>query len=768
MVNLKLEVRVFPRQQITSQSQFPAVNGSDERSPTDVSPWKEYISFWLPLKDPEGTSFGELCSIITDKWRIVKPDEDPLAIQKLADDAKPWVYLEPDLSVASVFVNEGKARADGYDQYGIVRVIQKPSHRRAQRFGSVIHDWDSTATEARRRLSQKMEVVREHFSPIEEERVSQDVFIKPRHRDLPLSSVEDAAIPETPPFNHQRSDALGGDPSAAPELHPDFVSRKRRQSPESDLPVKEPRLGNLPRAQPALEMSATSAGSPSPARQRRISAFASPQQRRPGVQTSSPVKRGLGIGIAKSPSAMPHPESNQISSHGLPIPSSAPSPSPKSGSVMERSQSLQSSALRQNSFSNKDKHQHVSFTEANISPRRHDAMSTPQNIMKNSSKSSVTPSSSQIVYPSTFSAERIQRMKDDAEKKFGSAKEQHQKDDAVTKIHTEKGRKTKDEAPNKEDPKMKTDQNLASCGQKDGKEARIIQDKLQDLDADSPAREILIKLLNNYDILEKAKAANKSLEKKNCIRRIRRLENKLKHLETASPSPTEHPLPQSASKVTRSIPPTAPATSQDVATTPSGKKKSYAASTPVPSVVIPIASPGKKTPDVNTGPKSYDSPSGKPGPEVILVSSSSSDYATAHQHAGDKQDTDGEASDESENALHGIDSVEQEAQRQVQAEMQLSGSKEYSAEESQDQEAQQQVQIEMQLDSPEDHSTERSGEPSDEHPTNVPGHPVKMYIDDEAESESGSESESDAESGSEPEKQTESESDNSGKEWNPK
>ncbi|KAJ6116086.1 hypothetical protein N7523_006503 [Penicillium sp. IBT 18751x] len=766
MVNLKLEVRVFPRPQITSRSQFPAVNGSDERGPTDASPWKEYISFWLPLKDPEGTSLGELCSIITDKWRIVKPDEGPLAIQKLADDAKPWVYLEPDLSVASIFVDEGKARADGYDQYGIVRVIQKPSHHRAQRFGSVVHDWDSTATEAKRRLSQKMEVVREQFSPIEEERESQDVSIKPRHRDLPLSSVEDAAIPETPPFNHQRSEALGGDPSAAPKPHPDFVSRKRRQSPESDLPVKEPRLGNTPRAQPAPEMSATSAGSPSPARQRRMSAFASPQQRRPSVQTSNPVKRGLGVGIAKGPSAMPHPESNQISPNVLPIPSSGPSPSLKSGSVMERSQSLQSSALRQNSFSNKDKHQHVSFTEANTSPRRHEAMSTPQNTTKNSSKSSVTPSSSQIIYPSTFSAEKIQRMKDDAEKKFGSTKEQDQKEDAVTKIHIEKGRKTKDEAPKKEDPKMKTDQSLASCGQQDDKEARKIQEKLEDLDADSPAREILIKLLNNYGILEKAKAANKSLEKKNCLRRIQRLENKLKQLETASPSPTEHPLPQSASKVTRSIPPTAPATSQDVVTTPSGKKKSYAASTPVPSVVIPIASPGKKTPDVNTGPKSHDSPTGKPGAEVILVSSSSSDYDDTHQHAGDKQDTDREDSDESENALNGSDGVEQEAQRQVQAEMQLSSSKGYSAEESQDQEAQQQVQTEMQLDSPEDYSTERSGEPSDEQPTKDV--PVKMYIDDEAESESGEESESDAESGSDPEKQTESESDNSGKEQNPK
>lgn len=363
-------------------------------------------------------------------------------------------------------------------------------------------------------------------------------------------------------------------------------------------------------------------------------------------------------------------------------------------------------------------------------------------------------------------------MKDDAEKKFGNPKEQGgQKADAVTKIHTEKRRKTQDESQDQADLKAERSQNLASCGQRDAEEARKIRDRLQDLDTDSPVRDILVKLLNNFDILEKAKASNNSTEKKNCLKRVRRLENKLKHLERASPSPTEHPLPQSASKVTRSIPTTAPAASQHIDTTPSSKKRSYTASTPVPSVVIPIASPGKQTSGANTGPETYNLPAKRPEQEVHLVSSSSSDYPDAHQNAHDEQDTNREEQDESDNASDGFDGAEQEAQRQVQAEMQLSGSGEYSAEESEDQEAQQQVQSEMQLDGPGEYSMEGSEDRSEEGPEErsdeVAGddalrNSAGMFIDDEAESDS--ESESDPGSRSKSENQTESETDDSGKE----
>ncbi|KAJ5141046.1 hypothetical protein N7526_002041 [Penicillium atrosanguineum] len=517
MVNLKLEVRVFPRQQTTSRSRFPTLIANDERGIADPSPWKEYISFWLPLKDPEGTSFGELCSIITDKWRSIKPDEEPLAIQKLVDDAKPSVFLEPDLSVASIFIDEGKARADGYDQYGVVRVIQTPSQGRAQRFGSVVHDWDSTATEAKRRLSQKMEAVSKQISPIEEENDSmEDDSVKRQHCNFSLSSIEDAAIPGTPPFDHQGSEELGGDSPGAQESHPELHPRKRKQSSELDMPVKEPRLGNNSRAQPAPEMSATSTFSTSPARHPQISSFASPRQRRPGVQTpSSPLKRGLGVAITKSPSAMLHPESSQISSNGLPLPSSAPSPSLNRGSVMERSQPLQSSALRKNHSRHNDNRQPVSFVEADPSARRNDATATPQNIANNISMLSATPSSSQIVYPSTFTAERIQRMKDDAEKKFGSpGEDRDQKEDNEAKRQAEKKRKNKNEVQNQKGLKAERSQDLASSGQKDAEEARKIRDKLQDLDADSPARQILVKLLDNYGILAKATATKSSSEKK--------------------------------------------------------------------------------------------------------------------------------------------------------------------------------------------------------------------------------------------------------------
>jgi hypothetical protein len=62
MVNLKLEVRVFPRQHVSGRE--------------DPSPQKEYVSFWLPLRTPEQTSFGELAAIIADEWRDIKPGEE--------------------------------------------------------------------------------------------------------------------------------------------------------------------------------------------------------------------------------------------------------------------------------------------------------------------------------------------------------------------------------------------------------------------------------------------------------------------------------------------------------------------------------------------------------------------------------------------------------------------------------------------------------------------------------------------------------------------
>lgn len=63
----------------------------------------------------------------------------PLDVKKLLDHDHPEYDLDPDLSVADVFVNAGLAAQDGLDQRAAVRVIQKPTPNSSYRCGSVFH-----------------------------------------------------------------------------------------------------------------------------------------------------------------------------------------------------------------------------------------------------------------------------------------------------------------------------------------------------------------------------------------------------------------------------------------------------------------------------------------------------------------------------------------------------------------------------------------------------------------------------------------------------
>jgi hypothetical protein len=47
------------------------------------------------------------------------------------------------MSIADVFVNHGKAKADGLDQHACVRVIQEPAAFRSVRYSSVVQDWST-------------------------------------------------------------------------------------------------------------------------------------------------------------------------------------------------------------------------------------------------------------------------------------------------------------------------------------------------------------------------------------------------------------------------------------------------------------------------------------------------------------------------------------------------------------------------------------------------------------------------------------------------
>lgn len=189
----------------------------------------------------------------------------PLQIKKLLDDEHDEDDLDADLTVADVFVNNGKARSDGLDQRGTVRVVQKPTPHAPVRYPSVALDWDKAALDYERikgkQKKTKQDVTK--FSPIAEEprkdsltdsslsgpygskgrRPSDDasdVDIPPL-RDVPVQSVE-RDEPEVPP-----SPPRWGDES--PVLVHDSQDRGRLASKElgiSPTPVPPPRKEDLP------------------------------------------------------------------------------------------------------------------------------------------------------------------------------------------------------------------------------------------------------------------------------------------------------------------------------------------------------------------------------------------------------------------------------------------------------------------------------------------------------------------------------------------
>ena len=95
----------------------------------------------------------------------------PLAIKKILDDAAENIELYHELTVADVWVDFGKARSDGLDQRGSVRVIQKPAAAAPERFPSVDQDWDAVIFEFERTRDSgiKKEAIMNRVSPIPEE-----------------------------------------------------------------------------------------------------------------------------------------------------------------------------------------------------------------------------------------------------------------------------------------------------------------------------------------------------------------------------------------------------------------------------------------------------------------------------------------------------------------------------------------------------------------------------------------------------------------------
>ncbi|EEP81216.1 predicted protein [Uncinocarpus reesii 1704] len=126
MVLLRLNIKILPVPLLPGDCNLPHTRAT---------------VFMIPITKPEGLSMRELACQIREKWAKLRSEAGPLHIKKLLDDNNPSVDVDMDLSVADVFVDTGKARADGLDQRGTVRVIQIPSLLYT-RLESIAQDWN--------------------------------------------------------------------------------------------------------------------------------------------------------------------------------------------------------------------------------------------------------------------------------------------------------------------------------------------------------------------------------------------------------------------------------------------------------------------------------------------------------------------------------------------------------------------------------------------------------------------------------------------------
>ncbi|GFF60257.1 hypothetical protein IFM62136_04519 [Aspergillus lentulus] len=266
MVFLRLTVKVYPREQTQSSSSFSIRSflgdrdrdaSSQNSGPTGGKP----ASFLLVLENPEEVTMGGLAGMIREKWAKLRPNAEPLEIKKLVDDEHDSDDLDAELTVADVFVDNGRARTDGADQRGTVRVIQKPAPYAPVRFPSVSQDWDAAAQDFERQIKIKKEAVQANLRKIptiaeesqsfsERDTPSAQINGGPtpaatadgpeRRRDVPVSSVEQEEIPMSPPrwgespaHENDSEDPRGGAVAATPQ-HKRLESQELGESPSPE------------------------------------------------------------------------------------------------------------------------------------------------------------------------------------------------------------------------------------------------------------------------------------------------------------------------------------------------------------------------------------------------------------------------------------------------------------------------------------------------------------------------------------------------------
>ncbi|KAI2896685.1 hypothetical protein CBS11852_4288 [Aspergillus niger] len=274
MVFLRLRVKVYPREQVapTPSFSFRSILGDRDRDRDDASRGTngssggKPVAFLLVLEKPEDITLGGLAGLIQDKWRKLRPNAEPLDIKKLLDDDHESDDLDADMTVAEVFVDNGRARQDLSDQRGTVRVIQKPGQYAPVRFPSVTQDWDAAAQNFERQIQVKKEAVKKAMDQIptihEEEnneysnagsvsaRSSAWSPYENRRSEIPVSSVEKDEVPGSPapwdkkPVLHEEdSQNQIGSSIAATPLHKRMQSQELGDSP-SHTPTPEERTAS--------------------------------------------------------------------------------------------------------------------------------------------------------------------------------------------------------------------------------------------------------------------------------------------------------------------------------------------------------------------------------------------------------------------------------------------------------------------------------------------------------------------------------------------
>ncbi|KAJ5502581.1 hypothetical protein N7463_005455 [Penicillium fimorum] len=307
MVFLRLSVKVYPREQLSSSSSSSwgrtllgarkSTNDDSSQGSGVSTTMKKPGVFLLVLEHPEEVSLGGLAGMIQEHWGKLHPELEPLAIKKILDDTKEDIDLYPDLTVADVWVDYGKARADGLDQRGSVRVLQKPTAAAPERFPSVDQDWDAAIVsyERKRAMKDKKEAMETQFPAIQEEDEEGSTESRRTHsRSLSQSHIE---------WEH----SLESPQHATNELHvatkKSLVEHRHRDLPVSSVEIRSP----VTTPPPAKSVGPTIAGTPPPRREsEELGESPSPAQRptfsagstEPQYKRQNPVKLPIASSTA--------------------------------------------------------------------------------------------------------------------------------------------------------------------------------------------------------------------------------------------------------------------------------------------------------------------------------------------------------------------------------------------------------------------------------------------------------------------------------------